>query len=33
MQSARQVNLEKWNHRSIDERMRELEARVWEYWM
>jgi cardiolipin synthase len=33
MQAARQVNLAKWNHRSLRERMRELEARIWEYWM
>jgi cardiolipin synthase len=33
MQDARQVSLAKWNHRSLQERMRELEARVWQYWM
>ncbi|MDB5399807.1 MAG: cardiolipin synthase [Rhodopila sp.] len=33
MDVAPEVDLSKWEHRSVGERMRELEARVWEYWM
>lgn len=33
MDAAHEVDLETWEHRSVDERMKELEARVWEYWM
>jgi cardiolipin synthase len=33
MEVAHEVDLEKWNHRSLKERMRELEARIWQYWM
>jgi cardiolipin synthase len=33
MQVAREVDLERWEHRSLGERMRELQARVWQYWM
>jgi hypothetical protein len=30
---AHEVDLAKWDHRSMRERMRELEARVCQYWM
>jgi cardiolipin synthase len=33
MDAARPVDLAKWDHRSIGERMQEWEARVWQYWM
>jgi cardiolipin synthase A/B len=33
MDVASEVNLAKWEDRSLDERVQELEARVWEYWM
>ena len=33
MQVAREVDLGRWDHRSLRERMRELQARVWQYWM
>jgi cardiolipin synthase A/B len=33
MDVAREVDLSKWAHRSLGERLRELEARVWQYWM
>ena len=33
MDDAREVELSQWRKRSIRERLRELEARVWEYWM
>jgi cardiolipin synthase len=33
MDTAREVDLAKWNDRSLKERMRELKARVWQYWM
>jgi cardiolipin synthase len=33
MDVAREVDLAKWAHRSLGERLRELEARVWQYWM
>ena len=33
MDAARPVTLDRWRQRSIRERFRELEARVWQYWM
>jgi cardiolipin synthase len=33
MDAGQEVDLTKWNHRSLGERMREVTARVWEYWM
>jgi cardiolipin synthase len=33
MDAARQVDLARWEHRSIGERMDEWQARVWQYWM
>ncbi|HEX2942858.1 MAG TPA: phospholipase D-like domain-containing protein [Rhodopila sp.] len=33
MAAARPVLLSKWRHRSVGERINELEARVWQYWM
>jgi cardiolipin synthase len=33
MDVAREVDLSKWAHRSLGERLRELEARVWQYWI
>jgi len=33
MDVAREVDLGRWDHRSLRERMRELQARVWQYWM
>jgi cardiolipin synthase len=33
MDASHEVDLARWNHRSLGERMREVEARVWEYWM
>lgn len=33
MEIAPEVDLGKWKQRSMHERMEELEARVWEYWM
>jgi cardiolipin synthase len=33
MEAAHEVDLSRWEHRSIGERMDEWEARVWQYWM
>jgi cardiolipin synthase len=33
MDAARPINLTKWDHRSLGERVHEWEARVWQYWM
>jgi cardiolipin synthase len=33
MDVAAEVDLARWNRRSLEERMRELKARVWQYWM
>jgi cardiolipin synthase len=33
MDAAAEVDLKQWEHRSLRERLLELEARVWEYWM
>jgi cardiolipin synthase A/B len=33
MDASHEVDLGRWNHRSLGERMREVEARVWQYWM
>ncbi|PPQ25914.1 hypothetical protein CCS01_31590 [Rhodopila globiformis] len=33
MTMARPVTLDRWRRRSITERVRELEARIWQYWM
>ena len=33
MQVAREVDLGRWDRRPLPERLRELEARVWQYWM
>jgi cardiolipin synthase len=33
MDAAREVDLARWDRRSLGERMRELEAGVWQYWM
>jgi cardiolipin synthase len=33
MDAAHEVDLSKWTHRSLAERLRELQARVWQYWM
>jgi cardiolipin synthase A/B len=33
MDAARPVTLDRWRRRSTAERFRELEARVWQYWM
>jgi cardiolipin synthase A/B len=33
MDFARPVTLDRWERRSVTERFRELEARVWQYWM
>jgi cardiolipin synthase len=33
MTTGREVELSQWEQRSVDERMRELIARVWQYWM
>ena len=33
MAAARGVDLNKWEDRSLNERMKEWKARVWEYWM
>jgi cardiolipin synthase A/B len=31
--AAGEVDLATWTHRSLSERVRELEARIWQYWM
>jgi cardiolipin synthase len=33
MDASHEVDLGRWTHRSLGERMREVEARVWQYWM
>lgn len=33
MAESREVTRERWEHRSLNERIKELKARVWEYWM
>jgi cardiolipin synthase len=33
MDVAREVDLAKWEQRSADERIQELKARLWQYWM
>jgi len=33
MAASREVQLTAWEHRPIRERLREMEARVWQYWM
>jgi cardiolipin synthase len=33
MAVSREVDLAKWQQRPIRERMREWEARIWQYWM
>jgi cardiolipin synthase len=33
MAAAHEVDLSRWNHRSIGERIDEMKARVWQYWM
>ena len=33
MDASHEVDLGRWKHRSLGERMREVEARVWQYWM
>jgi cardiolipin synthase len=33
MEVASEVDLAAWTHRSVEERVLELEARVWQYWM
>jgi cardiolipin synthase len=33
MDVANEVDLTKWEQRSVNERMEEMEARIWEYWM
>jgi cardiolipin synthase A/B len=33
MDTAHEVGLARWEQRSVVERVRELEARVWQYWM
>ncbi len=33
MDAARPIDLTKWDHRSLQERIDEWEARVWQYWM
>jgi len=33
MAECRQVTLETWQRRSFEERLREIRARLWEYWM
>jgi cardiolipin synthase len=32
-QSRAAVTLQVWEHRPLRERMRELDARIWQYWM
>jgi cardiolipin synthase len=31
--ASREISLQRWSQRSLQERWRELEARVWQYWM
>jgi cardiolipin synthase len=33
MSVSREVDLRKWKHRSLSERVDEWKARVWQYWM
>jgi cardiolipin synthase A/B len=33
MESGREVDLGRWRRRSVEERLREAEAGVWQYWM
>jgi cardiolipin synthase len=33
MDASHEVDLGRWTHRSLGERMREVEARIWQYWM
>jgi cardiolipin synthase len=33
MAASREVTLAAWSQRSLGERLRELQARAWEYWM
>jgi cardiolipin synthase len=33
MDATHEVDLSKWQHRSLGERLRELQARIWQYWM
>ena len=33
MDSGREVDLGRWRRRSVEERLREVEAGVWQYWM
>ncbi|MDR3534650.1 MAG: phospholipase D-like domain-containing protein [Rhodopila sp.] len=33
MDVSRPIELSNWEHRPVGERLRELEARVWQYWM
>jgi hypothetical protein len=33
MAAATEVQLANWEHRPLRERMREWEARIWQYWM
>src|SRR6185437_15470254 len=33
MAQSRAVTLQAWEHRPLHERMRELDARIWQYWM
>ncbi len=30
---SHEVSRERWEHRSLNERVNELKARVWDYWM
>jgi cardiolipin synthase A/B len=33
MQAASEIELSRWQHRSLGERVDEWKARVWQYWM
>jgi cardiolipin synthase A/B len=33
MAAAREVDLARWERRPVGERLRELKARLWQYWM
>jgi cardiolipin synthase len=33
MAMSRSVTLPTWQHRPVEERLNELQARIWQYWM